>query len=61
MSKGRRLIGANVFKNPARYLKRTPKKVSTLFKNASDILLFYSALPHSIKGSKVKVVKLAEL
>ena len=56
MSKGRRLIGANVFKNPARYLKRTPKKVSTLFKNAGDILLFYSALPHSIKGSKVKVL-----
>ena len=51
----------NVFKNLARYLKRTPEKVYTLFKNAGDILLFYSALPHSIKGSKVKVAKLAEL
>ena len=41
--------------------KKTPEKVSTPFKNAGDISLFYSALPHSIKGSKVRVAKLAEL
>lgn len=64
MSNGRRLIGGNLFKNPARYFKKNLDKVSTPFKNRGAIFncsIAHCLLTHPIKGSKVKVTKLAEL